>query len=158
LFDKSVGRDNAALENQSSSFLEISPRHLIFVDKNMKQILIRAADVKVGDVLSTKQVIEIQIVVRHGVYAPLTQSGNINVNELLASNYVDVLDYNVLWNQHILGHIMFSPQRLLCFYFIQTCKNEIYINGYGILAYVLVILGWFMNKFYSIIQMLFRLN
>jgi hypothetical protein len=49
LFDKRVGRNNTSFKNRTSSFLEISPRHLIYVDKDMKQILMRAADVKVGD-------------------------------------------------------------------------------------------------------------
>jgi Hint module len=156
--DKSDGRDNTALENNASSFVEISPMHLIFVDKNMKQILIRAADVKVGDQLNRKQVIEIQIVMRHGLYAPLTYSGVIVVNGILASNYVDVLDYHILWNQHTCGHFIFSPQRLFCSYFIETCKKEIYINGYGIFAYVIIMLSWFINKFQAIIRMLFQFN
>jgi Hint module len=101
--------------------------------------------------------IEIRIVVRHGLYAPLTQSGDIVVNGILASNYVDVLDYNALWNHHALGHFIFTPQRYFCSYFIGTCKREMYINGYSILAYILVTQCWFINKFYGTIRMLFRI-
>lgn len=95
-----------------SPCLEISPRHLVMVDKMSKHVPTQAAHVMVGDILYGKDVKEIYSIVRRGVYAPLTHSGDINVSGVLASNYVDVLNNDpILWNQHILGHVMFFRQR-----------------------------------------------
>jgi Hint module len=83
----------------------------------------------------------IQEVIRRGVYAPLTQSGDIQVNGILASNYVDLLELPsmiLLPDQHTLAHILFYPQRIFCRVFLDICKKEIYIHGYGPLSYLLV--------------------
>jgi hypothetical protein len=71
----------------------------------------------------------------------LTQSGDILVNGILASNYVDLLGFPstiLLPDQHTLAHILFFPQRMFCNSFLELCKQEIYIQGYGPLAYLLV--------------------
>jgi Hint module len=126
-------------EPSQLAFLEISANHLIMKKKGDKTFVIRAGDIVVGDVLSGKRVETIQFVVRRGVYAPLTASGDIMVNGVLASNYVDILGNDMLVrDQHGLGHLLFTPQRMFCQYFIDICKMEMYINGYGILAYLLV--------------------
>lgn len=100
------------------SYLEISPRH---VDK-----------------LNGMIVNNIQIDIRQGLFAPLTYSVDFMVNEVIVSNYVDVLDHGWIWNQHTVGHIMFLPQRIFCSCFLDTLKNEKYIDGYGYLAYDIV--------------------
>jgi Hint module len=80
-------------------------------------------------------------VVRRGVYAPLTLSGDILVSGIVASDYVDLLELPMmplLWDQHTLAHVLFGPQRIFCYYWIDTCQLEIYLNGYGPLAYCIV--------------------
>jgi Hint module len=139
------------------SFIKISPKHLVLVEQSNKEIPIPAADIVVGDLLSGKRVIEIQTVFRRGVYAPLTQSGDIVINGILASNYVDVFDSQVPWNQHSWGHIMFTPQRVFCHHCMTICKKEIYINGYGILAYLIVLISWIINACLTSFQIFFRL-
>jgi Hint module len=128
----------------NKSVLTISSSHLIFVDNKIPAI--RAADVRVGDELNGKIVKAIRIVTRRGVYAPLTSSGDIVVSGIVASNYVDVFfGYSYEsdtrpepWDLHMIGHILFTPQRFFCHYFLEICQKEYYINGYGILSYLMV--------------------
>jgi Hint module len=131
--------------NTSSNDLYISPHHLVFVKRHHHMYPVRAKDIKVGDILlGTAQeqhlvVLTIQMIRQRGIFAPLTQSGDIVVNGIIASNYVDVLHGNKLvWFQHNLGHAMFYPQRSFCYYFIETCKKEGYVDGYGYLSYIIV--------------------
>jgi Hint module len=128
-------------DNNNGQVLEISPKHLIFLDRNGLPIPIRSSDVKVGDILSGKIITTIQNIKRRGLYAPLTMSGDIVVSGIIASNYVDMLEeYQdmILYDQHFLGHIIFTPQRLFCTYVIDLCKDEVYVNGYGPLSYLIV--------------------
>jgi Hint module len=67
----------------------------------------------VGDRLSGQRVKSIHEVICCGVYAPLTQSGDIRVNGILDSNYVDLLELPSTIrrpDQHTLAHILFYPQ------------------------------------------------
>jgi Hint module len=128
-------------EPSSLSFIEISVRHLLMIERNHKQYRVASGDVRVDDIVSGKRVKSIQVVIRRGVYAPLTQSGDILVNGILASNYVDLLELPsmiLLPDQHTLAHIFFYPQRMFCHSFFEICKKEIYIHGYGPLSYLLV--------------------
>jgi Hint module len=144
---------NDSIANQTSStqtpllfppsvFLEISDRHLVMVETNQRQYRIPASEVRVGDNLSGYHVKTIQQVTRYGVYAPLTQSGEIVVAGILASNYVKLLDSPMMmtmpWDHHTLAHNLFRPQQLFCHWVISVCQQEIYFNGYGLLAYLLV--------------------
>jgi Hint module len=126
------------LPNQPSLplFLEISVKHLILVERKDQKYHIPASDVRVGDILSGQQVESIQLVTRRGVYAPLTQSGEILVNGFVASNYVKQLDLPTLlsFDQHVFVHMLFHPQRLFCHYLIEVCKREIYWNGFVIFS------------------------
>lgn len=126
--------------------LEISANHLVFVLKNGINTPVRAAEVMIGDSLSGKIVTSIDTVTRRGLYAPLTLSGDIIVSGILASNYVDVLDRKLAFNQHVLGHTIMAPKRLYCQYFMDKCKNETYIDGYGFWAYMIIHCAGFMEK------------
>merc|ERR1719230_797254 len=76
--------------NTSIIPLEMTDQHLIFLDG--KKNPVRADSVKVGDVLQAEgknAVVEkIELVTRTGIYNPLTSSGTIQVNGIIASNYV----------------------------------------------------------------------
>jgi Hint module len=112
--------------------LQISPIHLVFVERNNQSYPIRALDVMVGDMLSGQQVQSIRTIRQRGIYAPLTQSGDIVVSGIVSSNYVAILQIDQ-WTsmQHMLGHTLLYPQRCFCYYFIERCKKERYIQGYG---------------------------
>lgn len=112
--------------------IEISSKHLIFVDRSDRPYAIEAAGVVVGDFLSGRKVVNVVTgVVRQGVYAPLTMSGDIAVSGVRASNYVDLLEYGGWYNRHVIGHAAFGPRRLFCRYFMNICMQETYTNGYG---------------------------
>jgi Hint module len=134
--------------------VHISPMHLVFVTRNNNRMdLIRAVDVIIGDVLTgSKQVTAIHRIIQKGVYTPLTQSGDIVVNGIVASNYVDVLHWNhplVISMQHTMGHMIMSPQRCFCHYYIAICQKERYIQGYSYWAYLIVSVSLiFQNGFF----------
>jgi Hint module len=138
-------------------FLEISARHLVMITKNENSYHIPAMDVVVGDILSGQQVETIHSVIRRGIYAPLTQSGEIMVSGILVSSYVDLIDHHNIartwkgWNRHIAAHILFHPQRYFCYHYLDICKKEIYINGYGILAYAIIALSSIKQTFQTIV-------
>jgi Hint module len=139
-------------QESSSSFIEISLQHLTMVERNHQQYQIPAGDVRVDDILSGRRVKSIQEVIFRGVYAPLTQSGDIRINGILASNYVNLFDLpsmRLLIDQHILAHILLFPQRMFCCFFLELCKKEIYIHGYGPLTYLLVGGSSFINNMMS---------
>lgn len=142
--------------HQTPNILELSSDHLVFVDRSSRSYPIRATDVVVGDILSGKKVSSISSILRRGLYAPLTMSGDVAVSGIRASNYVDVLDYSGWYDQHVVGHAVFGPRRIFCSYFMNTCKQETYINGFGPWSHVIVTaasklngLGWIANTAFS---------
>jgi Hint module len=145
--------EDISKNNTISIPLEITSSHLVFVKRNDKQnnsqlMTIPASNIVVGDTLSGRKVKSILPLLRYGVYSPLTQSGDMMVSGIHVSNYVDIITNNNIndWNQHVLGHAMFFPQRLYCSMYINRCQNEKYIQGYGILAYVIVRIGSMINE------------
>jgi Hint module len=138
--------ENRTYDHPHSSTLEISPRHLILAEKDHVQYAIRAADVVMGESLNGLRVTNIQTVRRRGIYAPLTYSGDIIVSGVRSSNYVDNLDHDLRWNMHMVGHVLFFPQRVFCSAFIETCKKEGYIDGIGYFSYVLACGTTFINQ------------
>jgi Hint module len=144
---------SAFMDQESSSFIELSVHHLIMIERNHKQYWVPAGDVHVDDILSGRRVKSIQEVIRRGIYAPLTQSGDILVNGILASNYVNLFEFFpsmiLLPEQHTLAHTFFFPQQMLCRSFLELCKKEMYIHGYGPLAYLLVSSSSLLNNIMS---------
>ena len=129
---------------EANKALEISSNHLVFVhrDQQQKEISIPAGDVVVGDIVSGKIVSSIVTIAERGVFAPLTKSGDIIVSGIRTSNYVNILhgtgNDHFGWDQHILGHAFYFPQRLFCSYFIDVCKKEKYTNGFGFWSSIIV--------------------
>ena len=91
--------------------LKITEDHLIFVEKNGKEAAIPARDVKIGDMVYVKvggqemlvkdAVQGVSIVFERGVYAPVTLSGTILVNDVNTSCYCDVLSH--VWFHRAMG-------------------------------------------------------
>lgn len=81
--------------------LKITGDHLLFVEKNGLSRAIPARDVKIGDTVYVKQnglmktatVQDISTVYEKGVYAPVTRSGTILINDVHTSCYFDVLSH-----------------------------------------------------------------
>ena len=89
--------------------LKITEDHLLFVEKTGQPTAIPARDVKVGDTVYVKgkhgvekdAVQGISTVYEKGVYAPVTLSGTILVNDVHTSCYFDVLSHE--WSHRAMG-------------------------------------------------------
>jgi len=103
--------------------LEVSPDHMVFIENDLFPV--RASHVKIGDMLGENRVSEIKTVKRRGVYAPVTESGNIVVSGVITSSSAAVLPYAPI-DQHFGAHAFFALRRLICTYNFGICKNEKY--------------------------------
>jgi len=115
--------------------LEITGKHLLYVydNRNSKKKLEFAQAVKVGDFLvssrteNKSRVVSIRSIQRQGLYTPLTATGTIVVNGVVASVYASFgfldayLSEQVL---HWLSHGGMAPYRLYCA--VIGCQNETY--------------------------------
>ena len=93
----------------TSKNLKITEDHLLFVERMGQVMAIPARDVKIGDticvtendVVATDTVRGISTVFEKGVYAPVTLSGTILVNDVHTSCYFDVLSHE--WSHRAMG-------------------------------------------------------
>lgn len=90
--------------------LKITEDHLVFVEKGEQAAAIPARDVIIGDTLYVRddhnvvkkdEVQNIRFVWEKGVYAPVTLSGTILVNDVHTSCYFDVLSHE--WSHWAMG-------------------------------------------------------
>ena len=129
-----------------------------------KETPVRAGDLKVGDslvrhtTLVPAMVTKITEVERKGLYAPMTRSGTVVVDGLLASSYVSVqpgrevvhLDDQVALEwlyQSDLAHLWMGPLRLACHYVSSAFCGEVYHGEkdgmHQWVAAGLGLMGWF---------------
>lgn len=116
-----------------------------------------ASMIQVGDLLAGPnhhlpcRVESIRVVTRKGVYAPFTNTGDIIVNGIAASNYIalpdafqSTLSYT---HQHLIQHAAYIPYR---FYSVWIgCEDEIYDTASGLSVFVtmwLPLLQWMETK------------
>lgn len=113
--------------------IEVTPEHLLFTADGR---IIKAQDVRVGDVLDSHGTIvtDIQTIQRHGMFAPLTESGEIVVSGIHSSCYVAVLDDDIVptfLQAHVL-HATLAPLRVVCAFDFTICQNDEYtIDGFS---------------------------
>jgi Hint module len=125
--DRDVEYDFVQIHTEGAKApLELTFNHMVFVDNKA----VPAEAIQVGDVLGDKKVVDITSVKRAGVFAPITVSGEIVVNDIRASCYVAIMDH-VLLSQHHLTHMFFSFQRAACSVNFALCENETYNNGFS---------------------------
>lgn len=105
--------------------LEVTPDHMVFIDSSA----VRASEVKVGDTLGENKVSKITSVKRRGVFAPVTESGDIVVNGILASSYAAVLAHCPVNVQHSGAQAFFAVRRLLCAFNFGNCEKETHTDG-----------------------------
>jgi len=127
--------------------LEITGMHMLFSSGKS----VRADEVSVGDMLGASKVSEIKSIKRNGVYAPITQSGDIVVSGIHASSYAAFLD-SVPLNQHVMSHFFFAPHRMMCSFDFKMCENEGHTNGYTNFAYWAIQMMEKANEFIAPIQ------
>jgi len=97
------------ITTEKNNILKITEDHLLFVEMTGKATAIPARDVKVGDILYVRAdhsvekdaVLNISKVYEKGVYAPVTLSGTILVNDVHTSCYFDVLSHK--WSHIAMG-------------------------------------------------------
>jgi hypothetical protein len=130
--------------------LEITADHMLYASAGKH---VRAGEVSVGDMISQGKVSEIKSVKRNGVYAPITQSGDIVVSGFRASSYSALLD-NVPFDQHVLSHFFFAPHRLMCSFDFKMCENEGHTDGYTNWAHWAIKLVVKSNEFVAPVQVL----
>jgi hypothetical protein len=106
--------------------LEISPDHMVFVDRHNP---VPASWLEVGDVLGDSKVARVKTIQRRGAYAPLTESGSVVVSGILASNSVDTLHISPAF-QHKAAHAILALRRLVCFWDFDICLNETRTGGF----------------------------
>jgi Hint module len=88
---KNAGRSADFLQFQTASAkLEMTGGHLVFLEGKINPV--RADSIKVGDVLSgdAATVKKIKTIRREGVYSPLTPSGSVVVDGIVASSYISL--------------------------------------------------------------------
>lgn len=113
------------LHTSDKKMLEISDEHLLFLQD--KEIPVRAGSVQVGDKLTAEtSVTKITTVVKTGIYAPLTPSASLVVNQGQAhvssyaaivqrnSNYAHFSNGIPIMSQQSFIHLVLSPFRVLC--------------------------------------------
>jgi len=118
--------------------LEVTENHMIFTSDNKA---IPASNLCVGDKIISGSgnpivIKSIRRVIRVGLYAPLTQSGTVVVNDVLASCYMAyessdsmklVADYKLPYQYTC--HLFFAPLRMYC-KVASTCDSQTYsMNG-----------------------------
>mmetsp|Transcript_12112 Transcript_12112/g.13891 ORF Transcript_12112/g.13891 Transcript_12112/m.13891 type:complete len:785 (-) Transcript_12112:149-2503(-) len=134
------------------SMLEITHDHMIFIkqgnnnnNNTQGNTAVPASSLQVGDILSDGEVItSIKKITRKGVYAPFTASGDLNVNGIHVSSYLELFHDNNNNNrfgkqqrQHLITHYFTSqwlshtftfPRRFWCTT-INNCKTETYTEN-----------------------------
>ena len=105
--------------------LEISDDHFLFVENKP----IRARDVRIGNILdSGRVVVSINKVKRQGIYAPITEKGDLLVSGIHASSYVALLDIDP--QLHVFAsHSVLAARRLFCRMHMHVCMQERYTDG-----------------------------
>jgi len=154
-YDLHAEGKGAKLSKVAQKPLEITGRHMMYV---VGKGFIRADEVRIGDELqiylhpdsgsdenpkriinrmTTALVNKIGSVNRKGVYAPITESGDLIVSGVRASSYYAFLDGIPSSVQHTLTHFFFAPHRLLCSnYDFGLCESETHTDdGYTNWAY-----------------------
>ena len=105
--------------------LEVTRWHYVIANS----VIVFANDVKVGDVVSGNHTVtKIRSILRRGKYAPLTESGYIEVSGVVASNYAILLRIPP-WILHPIFHALLAPFRLVCTVNFGVCAGETYTNG-----------------------------
>jgi len=113
--------------------VEATAEHLLYVYniKKEREDVVPAGEIKIGDYLITNggpvEVVAIHKTQTLGLYSPLTTTGEIIVNGVLASNYVSRrwLEARVPGNVlHLLQHGVATSHRIFCGWF--GCQQETY--------------------------------
>ncbi|XP_024520612.1 warthog protein 6-like [Selaginella moellendorffii] len=120
--------------HSASNMLELTAGHFVPVDIKGNLVYKRAEDLKVGDSLwESSQITEISKVEKLGLYNPLTLSGNIMVNNVLASAHSEWFLDSIFDAVGATEYLPYAYQAVLAP--VRAIYNivgkEIYAKGYG---------------------------
>lgn len=129
---------------------ELTSDHLLFSNG----LLARAGDVQVGDRLDkNNRVVDVKKVHRRGLFAPLTDSGELVVSGIRSSCYVAVLDID-LSMQVMMYQAMLFPMRSICRFNTALCEAETYTNGISDKFHSFLELGRIVQEMNSHLQLI----
>jgi len=127
--------DYLQIQTTEGNTLEITPKHMVFVNSAGTTKSIPAASIKVGDTLATNKdttakVSKIGTVQRKGAYAPFTMSGDIVVSGIASSNYISIMpeeELSLPVSMQWIAHTFNAPHRFVCTAIdFGICENETY--------------------------------
>ena len=111
----------------------------------------RSGSVKFGDKLGEATVSSIQSIDRRGVFAPMTESGDIFVSEMLSSCFVAPVDISPAIQ--VAAKAILSPLRLACSSTsFDVCQNESYTVGRPDYVWRIVTFLQFLEGFARFVQ------
>ncbi|CAB9513960.1 Protein hedgehog [Seminavis robusta] len=129
--EKDVLASFVQIHKKDKQPLEVTPEHLVFLDGHANPV--RADSIKAGDMLvgqdgTTNNVVtKVKTITKKGLYDPLTRSGTIAVDGVIASTYISLQDkeasaeyvdfqggMNSGISHHDFVHMVLSPFRMLC--------------------------------------------
>lgn len=123
-YDPHQKREFLQITLDSKRVLTVTSTHLVVTGTKLKSRTVFAEKLKIGDLMLVSdsnnrrlledRIVKIESVLRDGVYAPLTSTGTLLVNDVLASCYATV-------DSQLLAHWAFSPIRL-----VFNVKNGLY--------------------------------
>jgi hypothetical protein len=103
--DEDLVTDYFILTTNQNRTLKLSAYHLIAKFENNRQDFIFAKDLKIGDLILSQdfeRVVDIEIKIEKGAYAPLTEDGTLYVNDILVSCYANI-------QSHKIAHFAMQP-------------------------------------------------
>lgn len=121
--------------------LEVSHDHFVFLNKHQ---VVRARDIKAGDLLTDGNAVTIvKTIKRHGLYAPITENGELMVSGIHASCYAASSGPVYPIVQVKMSHAALTPLRIACAIDFSTCIDDFYSEyGFSMNAIGLVELGF----------------
>ncbi|XP_044757302.1 tiggy-winkle hedgehog protein [Coccinella septempunctata] len=114
-YDPEEIRQFVMITLKSGKTLTVTPTHLVLSGSLKTNRIVYAGDLRPSDIMLTSDsknglqedvIVEIEQVLRKGLYAPLTEAGTVVVNDVLASCYAVV-------NSQALAHLAYGPLRLI---------------------------------------------
>jgi len=142
----------------AASSLEMTGGHLVFLEGKTNPV--RADSIKVGDVLQGEnaKVTKIGSVQRDGVYSPLTPSGTVVVDGIVASSYISLQKdsnefvelqggFSTFMSFHDGIHMVLSPYRMFCMGVSSSLGNAYTEDGIPVFAsYGMDLAKWANNQ------------
>jgi len=138
--------------------LELSEDHMLYVQSPNSVKAVAAGLVKVGDMVVSADgmgmIVEaINEVKRRGAFAPFTETGNVVVSGVVASNYVSLMETRLPVSMQWIAHTFNAPHRMICSVSFGVCEKESYTNGISNWVYGGLRAGQWLAKQSSFVQM-----